>query len=64
MIWLGLELPVLPLNPGEYILTCTISDGIHPLAFLRATPELTVLAEKTKKPLKGKRHAEPHAIVD
>ena len=45
-IWLGLELPLLPLNPGEYILSCTISDGIHPLAFLRATPELTVLAEK------------------
>ena len=41
-----LELPLLPLNPGEYILSCTISDGIHPLAFLRATPELTVLAEK------------------
>jgi ABC-2 type transport system ATP-binding protein len=45
-IWLGLELPLLPLNPGEYILSCTISDGIHPLAFLRATPELTVLEEK------------------
>ena len=45
-IWLGLELPLLPLKPGEYILSCTISDGIHPLAFLRATPELTVLEEK------------------
>jgi hypothetical protein len=46
-IGLGLEVPLLPLNPGEYILTCTISDGIHPLAFLRATPELTVLEEKS-----------------
>ena len=45
-ISLGLELPLLPLNPGEYILSCTISDGIHPLAFLRATPELTVLEEQ------------------
>jgi hypothetical protein len=45
-IWLGLELPLLPLNPGEYILSCTISDGIHPLAFLRATPELTILEER------------------
>jgi lipopolysaccharide transport system ATP-binding protein len=45
-IWLGLELPLLPLNPGEYILSCTISDGVHPVAFLRATPELTVLEEK------------------
>ena len=40
-----LELPLLPLNPGEYILSCSISDGIHPLAILRATPELTVLEE-------------------
>jgi hypothetical protein len=46
---LGLELPFLPLNPGEYILSCTISDGIHPLALLRATPEQTVLEEKTPK---------------
>jgi lipopolysaccharide transport system ATP-binding protein len=46
---LGLEVPLLPLNPGEYILSCTISDGIHPLAFLRATPELTVLEEKNAK---------------
>jgi ABC-type methionine transport system ATPase subunit len=45
-MWLGLELPFLPIKPGEYILSCTISDGIHPLAFLRATPELTVLEEK------------------
>jgi len=44
-IWLVLELPLLPLKPGEYILSCKISDGIHPLAFLRATPELTVLEE-------------------
>jgi hypothetical protein len=45
--WLGLELPFLPIKPGEYILSCTISDGIHPLAFLRATPELTVLEKKS-----------------
>jgi lipopolysaccharide transport system ATP-binding protein len=42
-ICVGLELPLLPINPGQYILSCTISDGTHPLAFLRAAPELTVL---------------------
>jgi lipopolysaccharide transport system ATP-binding protein len=41
-----LELPLLPLKPGEYIISCTISDGGHPVAFLRATPELTVLEDK------------------
>jgi hypothetical protein len=45
-IWLGLELPLLPLKPGEYILSCTISDGIHPVAFFRATPELAVEEEE------------------
>jgi lipopolysaccharide transport system ATP-binding protein len=45
-IRVGLELPLLPLKPGEYILSCTISDGIHPVAFLRATPELTVQEEE------------------
>ena len=45
-IRLGLELPLLPLKPGEYILSCTITDGIHPVAFLRATPELTVQEEE------------------
>jgi hypothetical protein len=45
-IRLGLELPLLPLKPGEYILSCTISDGIHPVAFLRAIPELTVQEEE------------------
>jgi hypothetical protein len=45
-IWLGLELPLLPLKSGEYILSCTISDGIHPVAFLRAIPELTVEEEE------------------
>ena len=44
-ISLGLELPLLPLRPGEYILTCAISDGTHTNAFLRATPELTILEE-------------------
>jgi hypothetical protein len=29
---LSLELPFLPIKPGEYILSCTVSDGIHPLA--------------------------------
>jgi lipopolysaccharide transport system ATP-binding protein len=42
-----LELQSLPVKPGEYIVTCTISGGNHPIAFLRANPELTVLAEKT-----------------
>jgi lipopolysaccharide transport system ATP-binding protein len=45
-IWVGLALPLLPVKPGEYILSCTISDGVHPLAFLRGTPELTVLEER------------------
>lgn len=42
-----LELPYLPLKPGEYIVSCTISDLHHPAAFLRATPELTVLEDDT-----------------
>jgi len=42
---LGLELPLLPIKPGEYILSCAISDGTHNIAFLRAIPELTVLEE-------------------
>jgi lipopolysaccharide transport system ATP-binding protein len=42
---LGLELPLLPVKPGEYILSCAISDGTHASAFLRAIPELTVLEE-------------------
>ncbi|HTD14705.1 MAG TPA: polysaccharide ABC transporter ATP-binding protein [Chthoniobacterales bacterium] len=45
-ILLTLELPFLPLKPGEYIVTCTISDVKHPVAFLRATPELTVLEDR------------------
>jgi lipopolysaccharide transport system ATP-binding protein len=45
-ILVTLELPFLPLKPGEYIVTCTISDVKHPVAFLRATPELTVLEDK------------------
>jgi len=42
---LVLELPLLPVKPGEYIITCTISERHHPVAFLRATPELTVTEE-------------------
>jgi lipopolysaccharide transport system ATP-binding protein len=42
---LGLELPLLPVKPGEYILSCAISDGNHASAFLRAIPELTLLEE-------------------
>jgi len=45
-ISLILELPQLPLKPGEYIVSCTISDGDHPATILRAIPELTILAEK------------------
>ncbi|MBV9672620.1 MAG: ABC transporter ATP-binding protein [Verrucomicrobia bacterium] len=45
-IGLTLELPFLPLKPGEYILNCIISDSRHPVAFLRATPELTVLEDE------------------
>ena len=44
---LRLELPLLPIKPGEYILSCAISDGTHTIAFLRAAPELTVLEEST-----------------
>ena len=42
---LSLELPLLPIKPGEYILSCAISDGTHSIAFLRAIPELTVFEE-------------------
>jgi ABC-type polysaccharide/polyol phosphate transport system ATPase subunit len=44
-IWWKLELPYLPVKPGKYIVACTISDDQRPVAFLRATPELTVLAD-------------------
>jgi lipopolysaccharide transport system ATP-binding protein len=43
--FVALELGSLPIKPSEYILTCTISEGEHPIAFLRATPELTILPE-------------------
>ncbi|MBV9492191.1 MAG: ABC transporter ATP-binding protein [Verrucomicrobia bacterium] len=43
---LVLEVPLLPLRPGEYIATCTIAHGHHTVVSLRATPELTVLDEK------------------
>jgi lipopolysaccharide transport system ATP-binding protein len=42
-ISLVLELPLLPLKPGEYIVSCAISEGTHQVASLRAIPELTVL---------------------
>jgi lipopolysaccharide transport system ATP-binding protein len=42
---LELELPFLPVKPGEYILSCTISDETHTTALLRATPELTILEQ-------------------
>jgi lipopolysaccharide transport system ATP-binding protein len=41
-----LELQSLPINPGEYIISCSISGENHPIAFLRANPELTVLEER------------------
>jgi lipopolysaccharide transport system ATP-binding protein len=43
---LVLELRWLPVRPGEYIVSCTISDENHAVAFLRATPELTVIEER------------------
>jgi lipopolysaccharide transport system ATP-binding protein len=45
--WATLELPFLPLKPGEYIVSCTISEADHPVVFLRATPELTVLKDES-----------------
>jgi lipopolysaccharide transport system ATP-binding protein len=44
-ISLILEVPLLPLKPGDYIVSCAISDRDHTVAFLRAVPELTVLDE-------------------
>jgi homopolymeric O-antigen transport system ATP-binding protein len=41
-----LELPSLPIKPGEYYLTCSIYEGDHPVAILRATPELTMLEDE------------------
>ena len=38
-----LELPLLSLKPGEDVINCTISENDHPIAFLRGTPELTIL---------------------
>src|SRR3984893_14647418 len=42
-----LELAFLPVKPGEYILTCTIYEAGHPVAILRATPELTVVEDES-----------------
>jgi len=44
-ISLILELPMLPLKPGDYIVSCAISDGDHQVASLRAIPELTAVEE-------------------
>jgi lipopolysaccharide transport system ATP-binding protein len=44
-----LELPFFPVRPGQYILSCMVSERDHPLAFLRATPELTVLEGRKVK---------------
>jgi hypothetical protein len=46
---LTLELPFFPVRPGQYILSCMISERDHPLAFLRTTPELTVLEGREVK---------------
>jgi ABC-type polysaccharide/polyol phosphate transport system ATPase subunit len=46
---LVLDLQSLPVRPGEYIISCTISENDHPIAFLRGTPELSVLEEKASK---------------
>jgi lipopolysaccharide transport system ATP-binding protein len=48
-ISLILELPLLPLKPGDYIVSCAISDRDHRVAFLRAIPELTVLDERNSE---------------
>ena len=44
-----LELPFFPVRPGQYILSCMISERDHPVAFLRSTPELTVLEGREGK---------------
>jgi len=46
-ILVTLELASLPLKPGEYIVSCTISHRNHPAAFLRAIPELTLLEDNS-----------------
>ena len=48
-IELTLELPFFPVRPGQYILSCMISERDHPLAFLRTTPELIVLEGREVK---------------
>lgn len=48
--WLVLEMPILPLRPGEYIITCTLANDQHTVASLRSTPELTVLEDKSVEP--------------
>ncbi len=42
-----LELPTFPVRPGEYIPSCTVTDGIHPAFTVHGTPELKVLAENS-----------------
>jgi lipopolysaccharide transport system ATP-binding protein len=45
-IMLVLTLPSLPLSPGSYGISCTISNGNGPSAVLRGIPELTITAER------------------
>ncbi len=47
---LRLELPFLPLRPGEYIITCRLSAEGHTLATLRVTPELTMTEQSGASP--------------
>jgi ABC-type polysaccharide/polyol phosphate transport system ATPase subunit len=52
-----LELPFLPLKPSKYNINCTVSDSHHPIAFLRGTPELSILEEVDPK------HREYHGLL-
>jgi len=45
-IMVVLTLPSLPLSPGSYSISCTISNGNGPSAVIRGTPELTVTTER------------------
>jgi hypothetical protein len=45
-IMVVLTLPSLPLSPGNYSISCSISNGNGPSAVIRGTPELTVTTER------------------
>lgn len=45
-IMLVLTLPSLPLSPGSYGISCTISNGNAPSVVVGGTPELTITAER------------------